>query len=102
MELYPVRIKRTDEKLFVKWNDGLEAEIPLKVLRDECPCATCKDESNSSDTYIPIKNPFKEAGFYEIDTISKVGNYAVQITWKDGHHTGIYSWELLREYCTQK
>jgi len=28
-----------------------------------------------------------------------VGAYAVQFVWDDGHSTGIYSWDLLREAC---
>jgi DUF971 family protein len=28
-----------------------------------------------------------------------VGNYALQLTWADGHNSGIYSWEYLRELC---
>jgi len=30
-------------------------------------------------------------------SITPVGNYAVQITWSDGHSAGIYTWELLRK-----
>ena len=29
----------------------------------------------------------------------KVGNYALRLTWSDGHATGIYSWEHLRNIC---
>ena len=28
-----------------------------------------------------------------------VGRYAIQFTWSDGHSTGIYSFETLREIC---
>ena len=28
-----------------------------------------------------------------------VGNYAVSLTWQDGHSTGIYSFRLLRQLC---
>jgi DUF971 family protein len=28
--------------------------------------------------------------------IRPVGSYAVQISWSDGHSSGIYSWETLR------
>ncbi|MEP7146901.1 MAG: DUF971 domain-containing protein [bacterium] len=31
-----------------------------------------------------------------MEKIEPVGNYAVQIIWKDKHNTGIYSWELLK------
>ena len=95
---YPKKIKRTQENtLEIFWNDGKESKINLEKLRDECPCVNCKGESVIFSSYIPIKSPFKAPGFYEIDKIEPVGNYAVQITWKDGHNTGIYSWETLRE-----
>lgn len=92
----PVRIKKLEKTLLVRWNDGREDEITYEKLRDECPCATCKGESTVLNSYIPIKSPFKPAGFYEINKIVPVGNYAVNLTWKDGHDTGIYSWDILR------
>ena len=30
---------------------------------------------------------------------SKLGRYAIQFEWSDGHHTGIYSFENLRRLC---
>lgn len=97
-ELSPTQIKKTDNNsLLVKWNDGNENEIPLTKLRDECPCVNCKGESVIFESYIPIKAPFKAAGYYEIASIEAVGNYAVSIKWKDGHDTGIYSWDILRK-----
>lgn len=95
--LYPKKITRTEKNsLEIVWNDDVKSEIDIKKLRDECPCVHCKGESVIFDSYIPIKSPFKAAGFYEIDKIDKIGNYAVQILWKDGHNTGIYSWEILK------
>ena len=32
-----------------------------------------------------------------IDKIEAIGNYAIRITFSDGHDTGIFSWEYLRE-----
>ena len=32
-----------------------------------------------------------------IKKIEKVGNYAIRISFSDGHNTGIYSWEFLYE-----
>jgi DUF971 family protein len=29
-----------------------------------------------------------------------VGRYAIRIQWNDGHNTGIYSYQHLRELCT--
>jgi len=94
--LSPKKINRIEGKLEITWNDDSTSEIDIKLLRDECPCVHCKGESVIFDSYIPIKSPFKEAGFYEIDKIEKIGNYAVQVIWKDKHNTGIYSWEMLK------
>ena len=35
---------------------------------------------------------------YEVDKIEMVGNYAIQIKWKDGYNFGIYSWDLLDQF----
>lgn len=95
---YPIQLKKTENNsLSVKWNDESVTEIPLTKLRDECPCVNCKGESVIFESYIPIKSPFKAAGYYEIDKIETVGNYAISIKWKDGHDTGIYSWDILRK-----
>ncbi|MCE1164310.1 MAG: DUF971 domain-containing protein [Bacteroidetes bacterium] len=95
---YPTQIKKIDNTaLRVQWSDGKVSEIALTKLRDECPCANCKGESVLFESYIPIKTPFKAAGYYEIDKIEVVGNYAISIKWKDGHDTGIYSWDILRK-----
>ena len=95
---YPTQLKKTENNsLSVKWNDESVTEITLTKLRDECPCVNCKGESVIFESYIPIKSPFKAAGYYEIDKIETVGNYAISIKWKDGHDTGIYSWDILRK-----
>jgi DUF971 family protein len=94
--MYPVQIKKEDNKLIIKWSNDETQEVTMQQLRDACPCVNCKGESVIFESYIPIKTPFKPAGFYEIDKIESVGNYAVQIKWKDGHDTGIYSWDVLR------
>lgn len=37
-----------------------------------------------------------------ITAIEPVGNYAVKIHFSDGHDTGLYSWDWLRELCLQR
>lgn len=39
---------------------------------------------------------------YGVDSLEVVGNYALQFTWDDGHHTGIYTWEYLLRLCPGK
>lgn len=95
--LSPKKIKKVSDKLVIEWNEGEISEINLTDLRDKCPCVHCAGESVIFSSYIPIKSPFKAAGFYEIESIEPVGNYAIQIIWKDKHNTGIYSWEYLKQ-----
>ncbi len=35
-----------------------------------------------------------------VDKIEPIGNYAIKITFSDGHDTGIYSWNYLSELCS--
>jgi DUF971 family protein len=92
------QIKIKDKtNLHIIWNDGSESSISLRYLRDECPCAVCKGETVLLKTYKPAaKDPISESG-YKIAAIDQVGNYAVQIAWKDGHNTGIYNWDYLKK-----
>ena len=33
-----------------------------------------------------------------IRKIEPIGNYAIQLSFTDGHNTGLYSWDLLYDY----
>jgi DUF971 family protein len=80
--------------LIVDWYDGHQCELRLVDLRAACPCALCSlgepREEMSSVT---------ESQSRELMQISQVGNYALQLFWMDGHASGIYNWELLRNLC---
>ncbi len=82
--------------LTLKWDDGVLTEIPLKVLRDNCPCASCQGETVLLRTYQPSPQP-ELAGKYVLKGAQQVGYYALQVYWGDGHQTGIYTWEKLRD-----
>ena len=94
----PLQIKVLDKAfLLIKWNEKSESKIGLKYLRDECPCANCKGETILLKTYRPPKTAIFNPEMYKIQNIQPVGGYAIQISWYDGHNTGIYSWEYLQK-----
>jgi DUF971 family protein len=96
----PTRITQPSlQEIAFAWPDGTSCAITLKYLRDECPCAGCKGEVILGKVYMPIQLPTFTPGMYELQNIEPVGSYGIQVTWKDGHHTGIYTWEHLHLLC---
>lgn len=92
----PTSIKQTDkETITITWDDNIVSPFTIQLLRDECPCAECKGEQILMHQILPVVKP-KLPGHYELQSIVPVGSYAIQITWGDGHATGLYSWEYLR------
>ena len=85
--------------LLLRWNDGSENSLPLKPLRDNCPCANCAGETDIFGNIYkgPPQRMKKES--YMINGIQPVGYYAVRPFWKDGHSDGIYSYEFLNKLC---
>lgn len=83
------------------WPDESVSVIPLKLLRDECPCAGCKGETILGKHFSPLELPTFIPGMYEVERIEPVGKYALQFFWKDGHNTGIYTWEYLHLLARQ-
>lgn len=86
--------------LKLEWSDGFSAVISLEKLRDECPCAMCKGESIMGQTVFAGMKMLKP-GMNELSALTPVGNYGVQATWNDGHSTGIYTWDTLREIAVR-
>lgn len=94
----PLQIKILDKTfLLIKWDEESESKIGLKYMRDECPCANCKGETILLKTYRPPKPTILDPKMYKIQNIQPVGAYAIQVSWQDGHNTGIYSWEYLQK-----
>jgi prepilin-type processing-associated H-X9-DG protein len=90
----------------ITWADGHASHYDFAFLREECPCATCNDEREkkhalksrapgfASSPVLPMFKPKPSA-----KAAAQVGSYAIQISFSDGHSTGIYSYDLLRNIC---
>jgi DUF971 family protein len=98
----PVSIKRNaSNALSFTWDDGKIIEFPLNFLRDECPCAGCKGESGLLGVYYQAPEQKILPGRYDLTNLQAVGKYAIQLSWGDGHDTGLYSWEYLAKLESQ-
>lgn len=94
-----LQIKREGSELIVKWDDGHVSHYSLEYLRQECPCAACNGEVIFGKVYSPPKLTVFTPGMNELVSLTPIGGYGIQATWKDEHNTGIYSWEYLRSIC---
>jgi len=93
----PVDIIPIGEELAIKWDDGSESFVTLEKLRRYCPCAGCKGEVDvMGNLYKGPDKPLTPRAF-QLAGLDKVGSYAVQPVWADGHRTGLYSFEYLRK-----
>lgn len=86
-----VRAPRGARVMHIEFADGHQGVYPHELLRGYCPCAQCQGHSG------PIA--FVPGGDLELSEIAEVGNYALRLTWGDGHSTGIYSFGFLRRLC---
>ncbi|WP_165071735.1 gamma-butyrobetaine hydroxylase-like domain-containing protein [Paludisphaera rhizosphaerae] len=88
-----IRAHQAEQILEVSWPDGEVHRLPYRYLRAECPCASCRDEW-TGERIIQIEHVREDV---KLEGIEAVGSYAIQPSWSDGHSTGIFTWELLRE-----
>jgi DUF971 family protein len=84
-------------ELAVKWEDGGESYVPLEKLRRACPCAACKGETDIMGNLHKGPERSLPAQAFRLQRLVKVGSYAVQPVWGDGHATGIYPFAYLRK-----
>jgi DUF971 family protein len=89
---------RASDLLRIEWSDGTTREYTLRELRDACPCATCREKRShpAPPTLLPVLSA-AETQPLTIRAMKPVGNYAYAIDFSDGHDTGIYTIEYLRE-----
>ena len=84
-----------NRQLRITWADGRTCDYRAASLRRACPCAQCVDEWTGERTL----KPHAIAEDVEIGDLSIVGRYALNFRWSDGHETGIYSFQYLRDLC---
>ncbi|HJY70993.1 MAG TPA: DUF971 domain-containing protein, partial [Streptosporangiaceae bacterium] len=85
---------RDTRTLSVLWEDGQRNDFDVRDLRLACRCAVCVEEMSGR----PLLDPKSVRPDVTPRTITSVGNYAITISWNDGHSTGIYSFEHLRAF----
>jgi DUF971 family protein len=69
----------------------------LEKWRRHCPCASCMGETDIMGNLYKGPEQKLTAAAFQLVRIASVGGYAVQPFWADGHATGIFSFDYLRQ-----
>ena len=76
----------------ISFADGKTFQFPCEFLRVYSPSAEVRGHGPGQEVLQAGKKNV------EIKHIEPVGTYAIQLSFSDGHDTGLYSWDLLYDY----
>lgn len=86
-----LRLDKDKRVLTVTFDDGQSFALPAELLRVLSPSAEVQGHSEAQRVTVAGK---KQVGIVRIEL---VGNYAARIVFDDGHDTGLFVWDYLRE-----
>src|SRR3954453_18895763 len=92
-----IHADRAAGRLEIVWDDGHESAYDTTTLRWLCPCAFCRGGAGLAGG--PDPSPTLTPEQTRLTDVAMVGGYAIAPTWADGHHTGYYTFALLRDRC---
>lgn len=88
-----------DRALTIYWMDGRVSVYPIDYLRRMSPSADARElrEQMRKNPLTVLPGGSEGDEPLKAEGAEMVGNYAIRIHFSDGHHTGLYSWDYLRQ-----
>jgi DUF971 family protein len=90
-----LRVVRGGSGLAIRFRGGESGEIASELLRVESPSAEVKGHGPGQERLEWGKRNVR------IAALNLIGNYAVRITFDDGHDTGLYTWSYLQTLLSE-
>jgi DUF971 family protein len=87
-----IKLHQKSRLLEISFADGKTFQLPCEFLRVYSPSAEVRGHGPGQEVLQAGKKNV------EITHIEPVGSYAIQLTFSDGHDTGLYKWDLLYDY----
>ena len=85
-----IRLNRERTRLTVIWDSGACSDFPATSLRERA--------RDANSVRIAIDGPAVPAAANLIITkVEPIGNYALRLSFSDGHDRGIFPWSYLSE-----
>lgn len=91
-----IKLHRKSATLELSYADGASNTLSAEFLRIHSPSAEVRGHGKGQEILQTGKRQVK------IVNLEAVGNYAIKLTFDDGHDTGIYSWTYLQELATEQ
>ncbi len=90
---------KKDRGLTIAWDDGTTSFFSIAFLRRRSPSADARvlREQMASNPLTVLPASAVSGGPLTALGAELVGHYAIKIRFSDGHDTGIYTWEYLRD-----
>lgn len=86
-----IRLHKKTAVLELTYPDGSNYRLPAELLRVYSPSAEVRGHGQGQEVLQTGKRHVK------LSRIEPVGHYALKLHFDDGHNTGIYTWDYLRE-----
>ena len=91
-----LKLHRRSRELEVVFGDGMNARLSAEFLRVHSPSAEVQGHSAGEGQLVTGKERVN------IARIEPIGSYAVRLVFDDGHDTGLYTWPILYELCSER
>ena len=91
-----IKMNREERCLSISFDNGKTAVLSYEFLRVYSPSAEVRGHSPSQAVLQTGKANVM------LTDIKTVGHYAVQLSFDDGHDSGLYTWEYLHEIAVQR
>ncbi len=89
-----ISLHQASRLLEIKFDNHMQCQLSCEFLRVYSPSAEVKGHAPGQEVLQLGKEDVN------ITAIEPVGNYAVKLTFSDGHNTGLYSWDYLYELAS--
>ena len=96
----PANIQLIGEEVAIVWDDGAESYFSPEKLRAASPSAETQGERDILGNQYGGGGGRKFPGV-QVQGWAQVGNYAIRFDFSDGHRTGLYSYDYLRNLAEQ-
>jgi DUF971 family protein len=91
-----IKLHQASRKLEIAFNNATHFVLSCEYLRVYSPSAEVRGHGVGQEVLQTDKEEVNIVG------IEPVGQYAIKLTFSDGHDTGLYSWDYLYDLCARQ